>query len=192
MPAAPIACSSTEIAADGTRSTPAGPGWTSPRSKPGSDVDPRTYVERVWGTAAGIAPRLIHSPMPSCLATSTTAAANSRHRKSGSAPARTSRSRPSIAAPPDRQARPGQFGQPAVRRSRGSAGAIGSRRGGRHRTRRRPRRRRPAARRQSTRRRPHRSSCRRRRRGSARRGRRAYRGDRASPRKNRPGLGAGR
>ena len=35
MPAAPTAISSTEIAADGTRRMPAGPGWTSPRSRPG-------------------------------------------------------------------------------------------------------------------------------------------------------------
>ena len=43
-------------AAAGTRSSPAGPGWTSPRSRPGSDVVPRIGTSRVCGTAAGIAP----------------------------------------------------------------------------------------------------------------------------------------
>src|SRR3972149_4026776 len=49
MPAAETARSSTEIAADGTRSMPAGPGWTSPRSRPGRDDVPRMGTGRAWG-----------------------------------------------------------------------------------------------------------------------------------------------
>ena len=114
MPACPIACSSTEIAADGTRRTPAGPGCTSPSSSPGWDVDPRTYVERVWGTAAGIAPRLIQSPTPSCLC-------DVDDRCSELAPPEVglgARQDEDVATvdsrPPDGQARPRQFGEAAV------------------------------------------------------------------------------
>src|SRR5664280_770801 len=46
-------------------------------------------TSRVWGTAAGIAPRLIHSATPRRLASSTADAESSRQRKSGSGPVRT-------------------------------------------------------------------------------------------------------
>ena len=61
MPASATAISRTETAAAGTRRMPAGPGRTSPRRRPGCDVVPMIGTARVWGTAAGIAPRLIHS-----------------------------------------------------------------------------------------------------------------------------------
>ena len=145
MPAWPIACSSTEIAADG-HAQDARPGRAGRRREGARarDVEPRTYVARVWGTAAGIAPRLIHSATSSCWAISTTAAANSCQRKSGSAPERTSRSRLVDPAAPDRQGRPGQLGDAGRRRSRASDAGSDSRTGGRRRTRRR-RRRRPRA-----------------------------------------------
>ena len=61
MPAAATSSSRADTSADGTRSTPAGPADTSPRSRPGDASVPRIGTGRVCGTAAGIAPRLIHS-----------------------------------------------------------------------------------------------------------------------------------
>ncbi len=49
---------------------------------------------RVWGTAAGMAPRLIHSPDPEAVDQLDDRIANSCQRKSGSAPVRTRTSRP--------------------------------------------------------------------------------------------------
>ncbi len=48
---------------------------------------------RVCGTAAGIAPRLIHSVTPRARASATVSAASASQRRSGSAPYITSRSR---------------------------------------------------------------------------------------------------
>ena len=68
----------------GTRRSPVGPGWTSPRRRPGREAVPRIGTDRVWGTAAGIAPMLIHSTTPSVRASSTSrrrgAASGSRAR----------------------------------------------------------------------------------------------------------------
>ena len=59
------------MAADGTRSRPSGPAATLPRSSPGREAVPRIGTARVWGTAAGMAPRLIHSTTPKWRASST-------------------------------------------------------------------------------------------------------------------------
>ena len=72
--------SRTLIDAAGTRSTPAGPGWMPPFSIPASDSVPRIGTGRVWGTAAGIAPRLIHSDTPRRFASSTMSVESSCHR----------------------------------------------------------------------------------------------------------------
>ena len=70
MPPWPTAMSNTEIAADGTRSSPSGPGRTLPLRRPGRDSVPRTGTGRVCGTAAGMAPIEIHCATCSDLATS--------------------------------------------------------------------------------------------------------------------------
>ena len=64
MPAFATAMSKIEIAAEGTRRMPSGPGRTPPLSSPDRDSVPRIGTARVCGTAAGIAPRLIHSLTP--------------------------------------------------------------------------------------------------------------------------------
>ena len=56
MPAAATSISSADTSADGTRSVPAGPAMTSPRSSPGAASVPMIGTGRVCGTAAGIAP----------------------------------------------------------------------------------------------------------------------------------------
>ena len=89
MPDRAIAWSRTEIAAAGTRRIPSGPGVTFARRRPGADSVPMMGTSRVWGTAAGIAPRLIHSATPRRSASSTADADSSRQRKSGSGPVRT-------------------------------------------------------------------------------------------------------
>ena len=125
MPASARRISRTDSAAAGRGGCPAGPGRTSARRSPGADSVPMIGTARVCGTAAGIAPRLIHSTTPSCSTSSTTAAANSRQRKSGSAPVRTSRSCSSIRRVRERQLGPGQLGQPAVDDVEGrSAGPV--------------------------------------------------------------------
>ena len=49
------------MAAAGTVMVPMGPASTLARSNPSRDAVPKTVTGRVWGTAAGMAPRLIHS-----------------------------------------------------------------------------------------------------------------------------------
>ena len=80
MPAAATSISSAETSADGTRSVPAGPAATSPRRSPGVASVPMIGTWRVCGTAAGIAPRLIHWATPSRPASSITSAVNARQR----------------------------------------------------------------------------------------------------------------
>src|SRR4051794_4815937 len=93
MPALETAMSRIEMQAAGTRSVPVGPAWTSPFRSPGLEVVPRIGTGRVWGPAAGIAPRLIHSFRCSRFASATTSGDSWRHRKSGSAPLRMRTSR---------------------------------------------------------------------------------------------------
>ena len=102
------------MVAAGTRSTPDGPGWTSPRSRPGSEVVPRIGTDRVCGTAAGIAPRLTHSTTPRRPASSTMAPDSACQRSSGSGPAMTSRSRSATRARRIVSSGQVELGQPAV------------------------------------------------------------------------------
>ena len=60
MPAAATSISSADTSADGTRNVPSGPAMTSPRNSPGAASVPMIGTGRVCGTAAGMAPRLIH------------------------------------------------------------------------------------------------------------------------------------
>ena len=59
---------------------PDGPGSMPPRSRPGREAVPSTGTGRVWGTAAGMAPRLIHSTTPNRSMSSSIAAVSSRQR----------------------------------------------------------------------------------------------------------------
>ena len=68
------------MSADGTRSVPAGPAMTSPRRRPGRASVPMIGTARVWGTAAGMAPRLIHSFTPSRWIRSMTSRVKARQR----------------------------------------------------------------------------------------------------------------
>ena len=114
MPASATRISSMEIAAEGTRSSPSGPRLTPLVSTAGPEAVPMIGTARVWGTAAGIAPRLIHSATSRCWTSSTTASASSRQRKSGSGPP----NREQVAAfdrrVPNSQCWPGQVVQPAA------------------------------------------------------------------------------
>ena len=79
-PAAATSISSADTSADGTRSVPAGPAETVPRSRPGVASVPMIGTARVCGTAAGIAPRLIHSTTPSRRVSSITSVVSARQR----------------------------------------------------------------------------------------------------------------
>src|SRR4029450_7616950 len=58
MPSSATDFSIADSAADGTRSSPAGPTCSSSCSRPSADAVASTGTGRVWGTAVGIAPRL--------------------------------------------------------------------------------------------------------------------------------------
>ena len=113
-PPAPIACSSTEIAADGTRSTPAGPGWTSPSSKSG--LRRRAEDVRRAGVGHRRRDRPEADPQPDA---ELLGDLDDGGRELAPAEIRLgAREDEDVAtvdpAPPDGQARPGQLGHPAV------------------------------------------------------------------------------
>ena len=159
--------SSADSAADGTRRRPPGRRTSSGPSRPSRDAVAITGTGRVCGTVAGTAPRLIHCTTPSRPSSSRTSAASARQRRSGSAPARSSTSRPPSQTCRSRQLRPVEIAEARRRRRPARAGASGSRRSRRRRSARSRRCRPRAAPSRRTRRRPHRPSRRRRRRRPA-------------------------
>ena len=98
MPAAETAISNADRAAEGTRSRPSGPAMLPGPSWPPSDAVAITGTGMVWDTAPGTAPRLIHCSTPSRRARWATSSASSCQRRSGSAPAKISTSRPPMFA----------------------------------------------------------------------------------------------
>ena len=79
IPAAATVISRAESAAAGTRRTPPGPCCSPSRSDASVEAVANTGTGRVCGTAAGIAPRLIHSTTPSLRASSRTSSPSCFH-----------------------------------------------------------------------------------------------------------------
>ena len=114
MPASDTAISSIDSAAAGTLSRPVGPALTPPRSRPGREAVPRIGTGRVCATAAGMAPRLIHSRTSSTPMSSTVSVGEAPPAVVGLGAGEDQ----DVAAPeaggPERDLRPVQRRQPAV------------------------------------------------------------------------------
>ena len=126
--AAPPRSRAPRRAPTGRAACPPGRPMTSPRSRPGADSVPRIGTGRVCGTAAGIAPRLIHSATPRRPARSTRVGHELAPAVVGLRARRGPGGRDRRGGPGGRPARARSAPRAGRRRSRAAVGGRGSRR----------------------------------------------------------------